>query len=142
MTNENKKFEPRFPFEEGGIYYDRIFPFTATKVTLPLKIDVFDSLHIIPFDVLSDGEQALYMSIGISKHFDRKFHLGLASQPSKCDPQKWRQLHDLLDQFWKMGEVHEESVVEKWRDEILAFCEKENISIYEYIAIDPRNKAV
>lgn len=142
---EDKQIETLFPFEEGGVYYDRIFPFTARKVTLPLKIAVFDSLCIIPVEVLPDKKQVPYMAISIGrlhKTHGGNFSLTSSYGGGEQNLENWKLLYGFLDQFWKMGPVYDESVVEKWREELVAFCKEKDILVYEYIAVDRRNEKI
>lgn len=133
-------FATIFPFEEDVEYLDRgIFPFKAAKVILPLDFNTFDNLCIIPFEPTPGGKGEHYMTISIGRNRYRKqtkIEMSLTYGGSRVDHEKWKRLYSLVDLFWKKGDVHENIDGQQLREDILAFCQQNNISAYEYTSTD------
>ncbi len=144
-------FKTIFPFKEDQDYWDSgSFPNLIKKVELPLDFNTFDSLHITPFEIMPDGKERAYMSISLGKgryNKKSKIELYVSITPPVPNHEKSRQLHALTDAFWKRGATTEDSDGQKFREEILDYCKKENISVYEYTSLqadenDPARKPI
>ena len=149
MTKATEKIpcETFFPFEEGKEYKDRgIFKFLPAKVVLPLDFNTFDSLHITPFEKMSDGEKVPY-TINISfgrnryrKETEIKLYIGHGPCDKRLNVEKQWGLYNLVKLFWQNDPKHENAEGEKLRADIIDHCQKNGMLVYEYTSTDPYRK--
>ena len=144
MEHGESNYETAFPFEEGQIYKDRgIFKFLPAKVTLPLDFSTFDSLHITPFQIMEGDEKVPYrINISFGRNRYRKetkieLYVGHGPCDKRLDVQKQWGLYNVVSLFWKNGDKHENADGEKLRQDILDYCQKSGMLVYEYTSTDP-----